>query len=76
MTYPLKGFGNSKLVYYAYDNRTQYDEPVFVVYDRDHVQKVTQALYGETPEWLLVSTRRLHPWNPNESYRGRTSKGK
>jgi hypothetical protein len=73
---PIPSVGNHNLVYYAYDNRTQYEEPVFTVYNREHVQPVAQALFGTMPDWLFVSTRRLHPWNPNETYRGRTSKGK
>lgn len=73
---PIPSVGNHNLVYYAYDNRAQYEQPVFVVYEREHVNKVAIALFGETPDWLFVTTRRMHSWNPNESYRGRPSKGK
>ncbi len=73
---PIPSVGNHNLVYYAYDNRTQYEEPVFIVYNREHVRPVAEALFGTLPDWLLVSTRRLHSWNPNETYRGRPSKGK
>lgn len=73
---PIPSIGNNSLVWYVYDSRTQCEEPVFVVYNREHIQTIASALFGSMPDWLLVSTRRLHPWNPNETYRGRPSKGK
>jgi hypothetical protein len=48
---------------YVYDSRQQYMEPVFVVYEEEHVDAVAQAIFGEgpRPDFLHVSYVRLHP---------------
>lgn len=57
--------------YYAYDSRTQYVKPVFVVYDRDHIEPVLTALYGHHPDFIEIYTYRMHQYNGNEeSYLG------
>lgn len=57
---------------YVYDSRTQYQEPVFVVYDERNVEPVIMALYGLYPDFLHVSKQRLHQYNGTESYVGKS----
>ncbi len=59
---------------YVYDSRTQFIEPIFVVFDLNHVERVITALFGETrPEFLFVTTMRHHKHPANDPYLGKTS---
>lgn len=62
---------------YVYDSRTQFEEPIFVAYDKAHVEKFVRSIYGEIPSFIFESYRRLHKYSScDESYLGRSSKGK
>jgi hypothetical protein len=53
---------------YVYDVRSQYERPVFIVYDDAHVEPCIMALYGEYPEFLHVTKIRMHKSGPHERY--------
>lgn len=59
---------------YIYDSRTQYQEPICVMYDEKNVEPVLMALFGCYPDFVHVSNVRLHKYDGNnESYGGRSS---
>lgn len=49
---------------YVYDVRSQFMEPVFIVYNTDHVDVFVKAL-GLDDANLLASKERLHPYEGN-----------
>lgn len=57
---------------YVYDNRKEFQEPIFVAYDEKNVDKIIIALFGEVPSWVFVSKARLHKYNAqSETYLGK-----
>jgi hypothetical protein len=46
---------------YVYDSRSQYQEPIFIVYDEAYVEQIVRLLNGgEYPDHIYVTTIRLH----------------
>lgn len=48
---------------YVYDNRTQYQEPIVVVYNDAHVRPAVLAILGCYPDYVVESRVRLHPYD-------------
>lgn len=48
---------------YVYDNRAQYQEPIVVVYNEDHVRPAVVAILGDYPDYVVVSRTRMHPYD-------------
>jgi hypothetical protein len=52
--------------FYVYDSRTQYVEPVFIAYNREHVEPMLMAIYGCYPDYIEVYTFRMHDFDPQK----------
>jgi hypothetical protein len=55
---------------YVYDVNSQFQEPIFVVYQRAHVEFVLTAL-GFSVDDVYITKHKLHPYDANR-YRGQT----
>lgn len=58
---------------YVYSANSQFQEPIFVVYQRAHVRTIALAL-GLNVEDLYVTKDKLHPYDGNR-YRGTHKSG-
>lgn len=60
---------------YVYDDRGQYQRPVFVAYGLEDVTTLVKALYdGTFPAYIVVSRTRLHPYD-GDRYKNTGSAG-
>jgi len=68
---------SSKQPIYVYDSRTQFSEPLFVLYDFNHINPVITAVFGNpVPEFIFVTTMRRHKYALNDPYLGKTVSNK